>query len=131
MHVCAQELAVKLESHKARHPQLLYESKLYKILQGGVGIPHIRLVVFVSTVRCILNTEQKKTKLKIKRDIVLHIFENLYSVKKNTIWGVSFPADLVGLRAPIPCPHLLVSPFSPLHSSHLPAESSFGVWIAL
>jgi hypothetical protein len=42
-----QELAVKLESHKARHPQLLYESKLYKILQGGVGIPHIRFVVLV------------------------------------------------------------------------------------
>lgn len=43
--VCAchfQEVAVKLESQKARHPQLLYESKLYKILQGGVGIPHIR-----------------------------------------------------------------------------------------
>ena len=37
-----QEIAVKLESVKARHPQLLYESKLYKILQGGVGIPHIR-----------------------------------------------------------------------------------------
>lgn len=37
-----QEVAVKLESHKARHPQLLYESKLYKILQGGVGIPHIK-----------------------------------------------------------------------------------------
>lgn len=37
-----EELAVKLESQKARHPQLLYESKLYKILQGGVGIPHIR-----------------------------------------------------------------------------------------
>jgi len=35
-------VAVKLESVKARHPQLLYESKLYKILQGGVGIPHIR-----------------------------------------------------------------------------------------
>ncbi|RLW02769.1 hypothetical protein DV515_00006725, partial [Chloebia gouldiae] len=35
------EVAVKLESQKARHPQLLYESKLYKILQGGVGIPHI------------------------------------------------------------------------------------------
>ncbi|KAF6039881.1 CSNK1A1 [Bugula neritina] len=30
-----EEVAVKLESHKARHPQLLYESKLYKILQGG------------------------------------------------------------------------------------------------
>ena len=63
------QVAVKLESVKARHPQLLYESKLYKILQvrlsricqdifqtvevitdlttlffcqGGVGIPHIR-----------------------------------------------------------------------------------------
>ena len=36
------EVAVKLESVKARHPQLLYESKLYKILQGGIGIPHIR-----------------------------------------------------------------------------------------
>uniref|UniRef100_A0A8C5KNP8 Casein kinase I isoform alpha n=1 Tax=Jaculus jaculus TaxID=51337 RepID=A0A8C5KNP8_JACJA len=37
-----EEVAVKLESQKARHPQLLYESKLYKILQGGVGIPHMR-----------------------------------------------------------------------------------------
>ncbi|XP_004414714.1 PREDICTED: casein kinase I isoform alpha-like [Odobenus rosmarus divergens] len=37
-----EEVAVKLESQKARHPQLLYESKLCKILQGGVGIPHIR-----------------------------------------------------------------------------------------
>lgn len=37
-----QENAVKLESQKARHPQLLYESKLYKILQGGIGIPKIR-----------------------------------------------------------------------------------------
>ncbi|XP_033757379.1 casein kinase I-like isoform X1 [Pecten maximus] len=37
-----EEVAVKLESVKAKHPQLLYESKLYKILQGGVGIPHIR-----------------------------------------------------------------------------------------
>ena len=40
-----EEVAVKLESLKARHPQLLYESKLYKILQGGVGIPHIRWLV--------------------------------------------------------------------------------------
>nr|CAD7594678.1 unnamed protein product [Timema genevievae] len=37
-----EEVAVKLESIRARHPQLLYESKLYKILHGGVGIPHIR-----------------------------------------------------------------------------------------
>eukprot|EP00127_Corallochytrium_limacisporum_P000261 Clim_evm8s9 gene=Clim_evmTU8s9 len=33
------DVAIKLESCKARHPQLLYESKLYKILQGGVGFP--------------------------------------------------------------------------------------------
>mmetsp|Transcript_40123 Transcript_40123/g.119521 ORF Transcript_40123/g.119521 Transcript_40123/m.119521 type:complete len:98 (-) Transcript_40123:1379-1672(-) len=30
-----EEVAIKLESVKTRHPQLLYESKLYKILQGG------------------------------------------------------------------------------------------------
>uniref|UniRef100_A0A0A9W6M9 non-specific serine/threonine protein kinase n=1 Tax=Lygus hesperus TaxID=30085 RepID=A0A0A9W6M9_LYGHE len=36
------EVAVKLEPVRARHPQLLYESKLYKVLQGGVGIPHVR-----------------------------------------------------------------------------------------
>ncbi|PSN53001.1 Casein kinase I isoform alpha [Blattella germanica] len=36
-----EEVAVKLESIRARHPQLLYESKLYKILHGGIGIPHI------------------------------------------------------------------------------------------
>ncbi|ESN90730.1 hypothetical protein HELRODRAFT_70877 [Helobdella robusta] len=36
------EVAVKLEPSNARHPQLLYESKLYKILQGAIGIPHVR-----------------------------------------------------------------------------------------
>jgi len=35
------EIAVKLESIKSKHPQLLYESKLYKILAGGVGIPNV------------------------------------------------------------------------------------------
>jgi len=37
-----EEVAIKLESIKTKHPQLLYESKLYKILQGGVGIPNVR-----------------------------------------------------------------------------------------
>ena len=41
-HPFLQDVAVKLESQKARHPQLLYESKLYKILQGGNGIPKFR-----------------------------------------------------------------------------------------
>ncbi|KAH7691111.1 Non-specific serine/threonine protein kinase protein [Dioscorea alata] len=37
-----EEVAVKLESVKAKHPQLLYESKLYMLLQGGTGIPHLK-----------------------------------------------------------------------------------------
>lgn len=37
-----EEVAVKLEPVTARHPQLLYESKVYKILQDGIGIPTIR-----------------------------------------------------------------------------------------
>ncbi|CAK7356887.1 unnamed protein product [Dovyalis caffra] len=37
-----EEVAIKLENVKTRHPQLLYESKLYKILQGGTGIPNVK-----------------------------------------------------------------------------------------
>ncbi|OIW08991.1 hypothetical protein TanjilG_05967 [Lupinus angustifolius] len=37
-----EDVAVKLEKAKTKHPQLLYESKLYKILQGGTGIPNVR-----------------------------------------------------------------------------------------
>lgn len=37
-----EEVAIKLESVKSKHPQLLYESKIYKILNGGLGIPNIR-----------------------------------------------------------------------------------------
>jgi len=37
-----EEVGIKLESVRTKHPQLLYESKLYKILQGGTGIPSIR-----------------------------------------------------------------------------------------
>ena len=35
-------MAIKLEPVKSKHPQLLYESKLYKILVGGAGIPTVR-----------------------------------------------------------------------------------------
>lgn len=35
-------MAIKLESVKTRHPQLQYESKLYRVLSGGKGIPDIR-----------------------------------------------------------------------------------------
>ncbi|KDD77114.1 protein kinase, partial [Helicosporidium sp. ATCC 50920] len=33
---------VSAESVKTRHPQLMYESRVYKMLQGGTGIPNIR-----------------------------------------------------------------------------------------
>jgi len=36
-----EEVAIKLESVKTKYPQLLYESKLYRILQGGTGIPNV------------------------------------------------------------------------------------------
>jgi serine/threonine protein kinase len=36
-----EEVAVKLEAVLCRHPQLFYESKLCKYLQGGVGIPNV------------------------------------------------------------------------------------------
>lgn len=31
-----------MESVKAKHPQLEYESKVYKTLAGGVGVPFVR-----------------------------------------------------------------------------------------
>ncbi|KAK2168796.1 hypothetical protein LSH36_14g08047 [Paralvinella palmiformis] len=37
-----EEVAVKMETQKSQHPQLLFESKLYRILQGGVGVPNLR-----------------------------------------------------------------------------------------
>ncbi|CBZ51093.1 putative Casein kinase one (CK1) TgCK1b [Neospora caninum Liverpool] len=36
-----QEVALKVESTKAKHPQLLYEYKLLKHLQGGAGIAQV------------------------------------------------------------------------------------------
>ncbi|KNA24089.1 hypothetical protein SOVF_019070 [Spinacia oleracea] len=35
-------VAVKLENTKTKHPQLLYEAKVYNILQGGSGIPRVK-----------------------------------------------------------------------------------------
>ncbi|KAJ7969571.1 putative Casein kinase [Quillaja saponaria] len=35
-------VAIKIENNKTKHPQLLYEAKLYHILQGGSGIPGIK-----------------------------------------------------------------------------------------
>jgi casein kinase 1 len=37
-----EEVAVKLEIAKTKLPQLMYEVKLYKLLQGGIGVPVVR-----------------------------------------------------------------------------------------
>lgn len=37
-----EEVAIKLENCKTSHPQLAYESKVYKLLSTGVGIPYVR-----------------------------------------------------------------------------------------
>jgi len=36
------EVTIKLESVKAKHPQLEYESKVYKTLASGISIPFVR-----------------------------------------------------------------------------------------
>ena len=36
-----EDVAIKLESVKSKHPQLIYESKIYKLLVGGQGIPNV------------------------------------------------------------------------------------------
>lgn len=37
-----EEVAIKLESLRARFPQLIYEAKVYRKLQGQAGIPNVR-----------------------------------------------------------------------------------------
>ncbi|TXG74986.1 hypothetical protein ES332_1Z025000v1 [Gossypium tomentosum] len=53
-----EEVAVKLESAKTKHPQLHYESKLYMLLQGGsksmfvLHSPNLTMVFSGSLVHC-------------------------------------------------------------------------------
>eukprot|EP00968_Pinguiococcus_pyrenoidosus_P013923 scaffold1272_cov250-Pinguiococcus_pyrenoidosus.AAC.15 len=37
-----EEVAIKLERVQTKHPQLIYEAKIYRILSGGMGIPNVR-----------------------------------------------------------------------------------------
>ena len=36
-----QEVAIKMEQVKAKHPQVLHEAKLYKLLEDGLGTPKV------------------------------------------------------------------------------------------
>lgn len=40
----SEEIAIKLEKTSSRHPQLIYESRIYRILFGGSGIPTVHWV---------------------------------------------------------------------------------------
>lgn len=40
--ISGEEVAIKLEPIRTKHPQLDYESRVYKYLSGGIGIPFIR-----------------------------------------------------------------------------------------
>ncbi|KAK4599039.1 hypothetical protein RGQ29_009214 [Quercus rubra] len=37
-----EEVAIKHEHVETKHPQLMHESRVYKILQGGTGIPNVK-----------------------------------------------------------------------------------------
>ncbi|KAK9766051.1 serine/threonine protein kinase, variant 2 [Basidiobolus ranarum] len=52
--ITGEEVAVKLEPVKARHPQLEYESKVYKSLAGSVGIPFVRYFGVESDYNCMV-----------------------------------------------------------------------------
>lgn len=40
--ISGEEVAIKLESRRARHPQLEFEARVYRALVGGIGIPFVR-----------------------------------------------------------------------------------------
>ncbi|KAI6030273.1 kinase-like domain-containing protein [Pisolithus marmoratus] len=40
--ITGEQVAIKLESVEAEHPQLKYESRVYRSLAGGIGVPFIR-----------------------------------------------------------------------------------------
>jgi serine/threonine protein kinase len=46
--VTREEVAIKLECMKTKHPQLHIEAKLYKFMNGGVGIPIVKWCGYVS-----------------------------------------------------------------------------------
>ena len=46
-----EEVGIKMESLRTRHPQLLYESRVYKLLQGGCKLQHLLLHVLVYLVK--------------------------------------------------------------------------------
>ena len=46
-----EEVAIKLEPLKSKHPQLLYESKIYRVLQGGCKFKGARIYMLGESAR--------------------------------------------------------------------------------
>lgn len=42
-----EEVAIKLEPLKSKHPQLLYESKIYRVLQGGCKLSRPQVILIL------------------------------------------------------------------------------------
>ncbi|EJW77589.1 hypothetical protein WUBG_11500 [Wuchereria bancrofti] len=42
--VTQEEVAIKLECVKTKHPQLHIEARLYKLMSGGIGIPQVSII---------------------------------------------------------------------------------------
>jgi serine/threonine protein kinase len=42
-----EEVAIKLEPLKSKHPQLLYESKIYRVLQGGCKLLYLEVILIL------------------------------------------------------------------------------------
>ena len=81
-----EEVAMKLESTKSKHPQLVYEAKLYKILQGAVGIPYVRWYgVEVSSLRCVLD----RRLFCVSRPIPVRLLQGSYNVLVMDLLGPS------------------------------------------
>lgn len=40
-----EDVAIKLEPIKSKHPQLLYESKIYRVLQGGCKCKDLNFLI--------------------------------------------------------------------------------------
>ena len=48
-----EEVAIKLEPLKSKHPQLIYESKIYRVLQGGCKYGMSKHTLLCSDVVCV------------------------------------------------------------------------------
>ena len=50
--ISGEEVAIKLESVKAKHPQCEYESKVYKTLAGGIGVLFVWWIRYRMQLQC-------------------------------------------------------------------------------